>query len=129
MAEPVEDPDEARLTAGVARRRWGFRVVLSGAIAAAFMVGWYFFLRQPSPEVVCANLNELRRMPEGGLVRQWLEVTALHDQRTPESDTWHDHCLWFFRTMRDHESMWQYGPKARCAADISQPGDITHCGF
>jgi hypothetical protein len=66
MAEPVEDPEEARLTAGVARRRWGFRVVLSGRSQRRSWSDGIFFL---------------------------------------------------------------YGPKARCAADISQPGDITHCGF
>jgi hypothetical protein len=125
MSADVES--EQSMMASLARRRLAFRMTSALAVTAAVGAGWYLFLRRPSPETVCAHLDDLRDDPEGAILRQWLDFNALYGEEQPPVDSWREHCVWYYTTRRNHESFWEYAKRARCAAGIAEPAHIMRC--
>jgi hypothetical protein len=123
-----DDVDSERLLmASLARRRIAFWIACAVGLTAATGAGWYQFLRRPSPDTVCAHLDELLDQPEAHLLLTWLDVPNLYGEAAPAASSWREHCVWYYATRRDNMSYWKYAERARCAMGITEPAGIIRC--
>lgn len=116
----------------ITRYRWRKTIgtVLAVVVIATTMgIGWFFFVRAPSPRSVCDHVQWLRRhFPQEaqGLEDAFAPLAVSGSRRSASHGT-DQQCMWFFTTEQKQMSFFDYGRRARCVTFAESPQELYPC--
>lgn len=126
MAGPEHDEHDA-LMASLRRRRVATRVVIGLLLVGTVAAVWWNFLRRPSPQQVCAHLDEVRRIPPTVDYRLWIGPISVAGVQSPNAGSFVEQCEWYYGVRRDKGGFFDYGQRARCAMRMTRGDGIVRC--
>ncbi|MCH9687952.1 MAG: hypothetical protein K0V04_41365 [Deltaproteobacteria bacterium] len=128
MSEPL--PHD--LPGFITRYRWRARLGTALAIMVIGIsvgVGWYYFVRAPSPRAVCDHVDALRHQfpAQASDIEAAVAPMAIGGSERAVNNTFDQVCMWYFTTEDKQRSFFDYGRLARCVTFADDPRELFPC--